>query len=108
MKDYFNYKSDDEIRRHTVSVSVCYEVYERLFPDTSLKMRYALTTNFNEKTLIRSIKNGDETSGEYRITCFLNKKEYDKLYNVTNEFGMGTVNYLSKLLLNYLYKKGEM
>lgn len=100
------YKKDVCIRRHVITVRVSDSVLAGL--DCS-KLSHAesvrnILVSADEKLILQALKYGDETPGDNVIHCGLTLNEFTNLNTLIESWGLGSMNYFSKLILNYIFR----
>ena len=113
--DLKNFKPNEMVKRHTVSIAVHKELYEALSDSVknkkhaSKKFQILMLKHFNAKTLAKALNDYDNNNiyaPDYcdyvTITgCFI-QKDYDRFCDIVDANKFGTVNYCAKILFYWL------
>lgn len=108
--DLFDFKSDDDIKRHVVKISLDDDSYSKLRNPT-LNFEYLMLKNFNTQQLKKALN--DYRQGKFNIPAktsnqisgYFSKTEYEVFYSTVKgikgkEFS--TINYCAKVLFYWL------
>ena len=113
--DLKNFKPNEMVKRHTVSIAVHKELYEALSDSVknkkhaSKKFQILMLKHFNAKTLAKVLNDYDNNNiyaPDYcdyvTVTgCFI-QKDYDRFCDIVDANKFGTVNYCAKILFYWL------
>ena len=113
--DLKNFKPNEMVKRHTVSIAVHKERYEALSDSVknkkhaSKKFQILMLKHFNAKTLAKALNDYDNNNiyaPDYcdyvTVTgCFI-QKDYDRFCDIVDANKFGTVNYCAKILFYWL------
>lgn len=113
--DLKNFKPNEMVKRHTVSIAVHKELYEALSDSVknkkhaSKKFQILMLKHFNAKTLAKALNDYDNNNiyaPDYcdyvTVTgCFI-QKDYDRFCDIVDANKFGTVNYCAKILFYWL------
>ena len=113
--DLKNYKPNEMVKRHSVTIAVHRELYEALSDSVknkkhaSKKFQILMLKHFNAKTLAKALNDYDNNNiyaPDYcdyvTVTgCFI-QKDYDRFCDIVDANKFGTVNYCAKILFYWL------
>ena len=113
--DLKNYKPNEMVKRHSVTIAVHKELYEALSDSVknkkhaSKKFQILMLKHFNVKTLAKALNyydNNNIYAPDYcdyvTVTgCFI-QKDYDRFCDIVDANKFGTVNYCAKILFYWL------
>ena len=113
--DLKNFKPNEMVKRHTVSIAVHKELYEALSDSVknkkhaSKKFQILMLKHFNAKTIAKALNDYDNNNiyaPDYcdyvTVTgCFI-QKDYDRFCDIVDTNKFGTVNYCAKILFYWL------
>lgn len=112
--DLKNFKPNEMVKRHAVSIAVHGELYEALSNSVknkkhaSQKFQILMLKHFNAKTLAKALNDYDNNniyapeSDYITVTGHFIQKDYDRFCDIVDANKFGTVNYCAKILFYWL------